>query len=186
MKKFLAAAILAAALNPAAAHAQGAAPGLYAVGDIILEPARFPDPKAANSCGLSNDGIVDALTKAFAGTQIPVTVAAIARPPQMGVARIDLIPEIYTHVGDSLNCVSFVSLSAESPANVTIPPVATPRGITALYWQQSTMVASDQTNHAQTVNDVLQKMAAQFTQEYRVAQPPVLPTVAPSIPAIAK
>jgi hypothetical protein len=38
------------------------------------------------------------------------------------------------------------------------------------------MAATSQSTHEQTVTDVIQKMATQFAQQYRLDQPPELPT----------
>lgn len=163
------------ALPAAAQAAEGAAPEMLGVREVILDYARFSDPKASDTCGLGREQIASELFKALNGTGVPAVPVADAKPPVMGVARIDLIPQIDTHADDNLDCVTWVSLSAESRANAVIPPVATLRGVTVLYWRQHVMIASNQSAHEQLVGDNLEKMAAQFAQQYRLDQPPELP-----------
>lgn len=157
---------------PTCAHAQGAAPEMFGVGEVIVDYVHLDDPKASDTCGLSREMIASTLTKAFVGTSVPATAVVDAKPPSLGVARIDLIPEISTYADESLDCVSWVSLSAESHANLVIPPVSTTRDVTVLYWRKHNRIASGQTVHAQKIVEVLEKMAEQFAQQYRVDQPP--------------
>jgi hypothetical protein len=178
MKKlgfFLLSSLVYSSLAPISAHAQGAAPEMFGVSEVIIEYARFDDPKTANGCGLSREEIASALVESFAGTTVPTVAAVEARPPVMGIARIQLIPEISTYMNENFDCISWVSLSAESHANTVIPPINTLRSITAIYWRQHAKVASGQSNHSQQVKALLKKLADQFAQQYRLDQPPVIP-----------
>jgi hypothetical protein len=163
---------LSLCLAPTLVHAQGAAPEMYDVREVIIENARFDDQKAADACGLSRDQIATVITTALKGTKAPAIAEADAKPQSLGVARIELVPEISTYTNESLDCVSWISLSAQSRVNAVIPPVSTLRTETILYWQQHTKVASGQSNHLQKMTDTLQKMAAQFAQQYQIDQPP--------------
>jgi hypothetical protein len=159
---------------PFDAHAQGVAPEMFGVGEIVINYAQFDDPKASDSCGLSRETIASILAGSLVKTGLPAVSVADARPPIMGVARIQLIPEISSHVDENMDCISWISLSAESRANVVILPVTAPRSIVAVYWRQHTKVYSGQSIHAQKIGDVLKKMADQFAQQYRLDQPTVL------------
>jgi hypothetical protein len=180
MKKIALAAIAVslacfAVVSPSIAYADGAAPDMMGVREVVIDYARFADPKAAESCGLSREQIANVLAKAFVGTNVPFVPVNEAKPPVLGVARIELIPEITSHTNETLDCVSYLSLSAENRVNAVIPPVATLRSVTVVYWRQRTMAASNQSTHVNLVNTVLEKMAAQFAQQYRLDQPPELP-----------
>ena len=166
---------LALCLAPLAAQAQGAAPEMFGVREVVIDYARFSDTKASDTCGLSREQIASVLKNSLTGTGVPAMPVTDAKPMVMGTARIQLIPEITSHTDENLDCVSWVSLSAESRANAVIPPVPTLRGVTVVYWRQHTVVASSQSSHAQLVSDLLDKMAAQFAQQYRLDQPPELP-----------
>jgi hypothetical protein len=154
------------------AVAQGAAPEMFGVREIVIELANLDDPKTAETCGLSRDNIAKALALAFSGTGVPAIAAADAKPPSLGVARITLIPEVYTYTSDSLDCISWVSLTAQNHVNAVIPPVSTLRSLTILYWQQHTRVVTGESLHQQRVSDVLQRMAAEFARQYTLDQPP--------------
>ena len=164
--------LLSSCLFSLQAHAQGAAPEMFGVREIVINFAHFDDAEASDACGLSRDQVAGVLTKALAGTGVPVISIVDAKPMATGVARINLIPEISTHSDENLGCVSWVSLSAESHARLSIPPVNTLRGVTVLYWRQHTVVSSGQSIHEQRIDEVLQKMAGMFAQQYKLDQPP--------------
>lgn len=154
------------------AQAQGYAPEMFGVGEVIVNFAQFDDPKVANSCGLSREKIADLFDNVFKKTDVPAVAVVDARPPISGIARIQLIPQISSYEDQNLDCISWVSLSAESHNNVVIPPVDAPRSVTAVYWRQHAKVFSSQAIHAQKVEEVLKKLAEQFAQQYRIDQPP--------------
>ena len=158
-------------LFPQGAWAQGAAPELFGVREVIINPAQFDDVKAASTCGVTREKIGSALAFIFHGTTVPAIADADAKPPSLGIARIQLVPEVFTYANESLDCVSWVSLTAESHANAVISPVTTLRSVKVVYWQQHTKVVSGMTLHDQRITDVLQKMALQFAQQYRADQP---------------
>jgi hypothetical protein len=159
-------------LSPAA-HAQGVAPEMFGVGEVVVNYAQFDDPRASDACGLTRENIASILAGEFSKSGVPATPVSEARPPIMGVARIQLVPEISSHVDENMDCISWVSLEAQSRANVVILPVTAPRSLTAVYWRQHTKVASGQSIHPQKIAEVLKKMADQFAQAYRVDQPSV-------------
>jgi hypothetical protein len=157
---------------PSLSYAQSAAPELFGVKEIITENVKFDDPKAAETCGLTRDKIASDLQIGFAGTDVPATTAFDAKPPSIGVARINFVPEISTHTDDNLNCVSWISLSAENRTNVIIQPVSTLRTVTAIYWREHILVSSNQSQHPRFVDDTIGKMIAQFVRQYKLDQPP--------------
>ncbi len=159
-------------LAPHAAQAQGAAPALSGVREIVIDPASFSDTKSADSCNLSREKIANALVFAFKAVNLPVTLAADAKPLSLGVARINLAPEISTYADENLDCVSWISLSARNKVNAVVPPVSTLRSVTVVYWRQDSRVISGVSVHDQRVTDTIQKMATQFAQQYQIDQPP--------------
>ena len=163
-------------LTPGTGQAQNAAaPEMFGVREVVVEYTRFDNPKTADTCGLSRDALNTLIARTLAGTSVPAVASVDVKPPSIGMARIQLIPEISTRTDDSLNCISWVSLSAESHANVVIAPIATPRSATIVYWRQHALAAGGQSTHIQAVNIVLEKMVEQFAQQYRLDQPPELP-----------
>ncbi|MFA5040250.1 MAG: hypothetical protein WC464_01275 [Bdellovibrionales bacterium] len=169
---FLSLLFFCATFAPFEVCAQGYAPELYNVGEVIVNYVRLDDPKAASICGLSREEIASVFASSFEGTGVPAVAALDAKPPMVGKARIQLIPQIATYADENMNCVSWISITAESRANLAIPPVNVPRGVTILYWRQHAKVFSSQTIHSQKVKDVLKKMALEFAQRYRLDQPP--------------
>jgi len=167
--------LLSLCLLPIQTYAQGAAPELFGVREVIVDYAKFPQSKASEVCGITREEISSDIMHAFAGTNVPAISVIDAKPPSMGIARIELIPEISSRADETLNCTSWISLSAESRANAIISPVTTLRSITAVYWRQHTIATSTEAAHPKTIDDVIQKMVYQFVQQYQLAQPPDLP-----------
>jgi len=172
IKKFAALLLATGLAFSANAHAQGAAPEMFGVREVVVEYARFDDPKAAEACGLTRENIASTLAAALNNTGVPAVAVTDARPLSLGVARIQLVPEIYAYANESLDCVSWVSLTAENRVSAVIPPVPTLRSVNVVYWQQHTKIISGQSIHQQRVTDTLQKMVAQFVQQYKLDQPP--------------
>jgi len=171
VRGFLLAALSWGCFFPGISYAQGFAPELYGVGEVVLEYPRFEDTEAAGSCHLSRDDVNAALNASFVGSSVPVTPVARAKPLVMGVARIHLIPELSSHSDENLGCVSWISLSAESRTDVIIPPVSAPRSVTIVYWRLHGKAFSNQSVHPQKVAEVLRQMAQRFAQQYKIDQP---------------
>ena len=159
-------------LLPSAVYAQGAAPALFGVREIVIQYAHFLYPQASNSCGLVRDNLADELNKVLQGANLPAVSTAIAKPPQIGVARIDLLPEVVSTNSEGLDCTSWVSLTAQSQSNVKVQPVDVLRNVTIGYWHEGTMIASGQSVHAHLVTETLQKMATEFAEQYKLDQRP--------------
>jgi len=155
------------------AFAAGAAPGMDGVKDIIVEPILFNDPKAADACGLSRDALTDTVIKEMKADNLPASLAADAQPPMIGVARIDLVTQVYT-INNDLDCTSWIEATALSKSNAIVPPIEVPRSVTVQYWHQGTMVYGAQSLHEHSINEVLQKMLHQFAKQYELDQPPAL------------
>jgi hypothetical protein len=160
------------ALIPCAAHAQGAAPGMFKVKEIIIQYVRFSDPKVADACGLSREDIAKTLAQDVKLANVPAFSIADSTPPEFGVARITLVPEISSVTNHELECTSWISLTAESQTNTIVPPIETLRSVKVVYWRQGTMAVSNQSVHAHLIADTLDKMVAQFAQQYHTEQPP--------------
>lgn len=160
---------------PALSHAQGAAPGMSGVQEVVVQYARFVDPKAADNCGLQRETITNSIVKNLTDSNVPAMASANAKPPMMGVARIELVPEISTISNGGLDCTSWVSLTAQTSSNARIPPIDVLRNVKIVYWQQGVLLASAQSTHPEQLRDTMQTMALQFGRQYRLDQPPVLP-----------
>jgi hypothetical protein len=163
--------VLGVLAAPSGAPAQGAAPALYGVHDIILHNTHFLYPQAADSCALLADNLAATIDGVMLDLKVPVTLASVAKPPQFGTSRIELMPEVATMNSEGLDCTSWVSLSAQSQTNVKIMPVETLRNVTVIYWHKGVLVNSGQSGHAAIVDGVLKKFAVQFAQDYKAAQP---------------
>lgn len=160
---------------PSSAYAQGAAPAMTGVQEVIVQYTHFAIPKNSGLCGLEREAIAETLNKSMTFNMVPAFPVASAKPPMMGTARIELVPEIHTVATQTLDCTSWVSLTAQTQSNVHIAPVDVLRNVKIVYWQQGALVSSSQSMHAGQVAELLTKMAQQFAQQYRMDQPPSLP-----------
>ena len=160
------------ALVPLHAHAQGAAPAMFGVEDIIIQFPHFGNDKTADACGLDAQTISDAIEQTLQERKVPVMAVATAKPSMVGVARINLLSDVFSFNNQGLDCTSWISLTAESHNSVRIPPVDTIRNVTVTYWREGTMLSSSQSTHAHLVIDTARKLASHFAQQYKVDQPP--------------
>ena len=159
---------------PAVAQ-QGGTAAMAQVKEVLLQFANFGNTKASGECGLSRESLSDELQRTLKLGSVPFIPINEAKPAMMGVARIDLLPEVITVYNEGLGCTSWVSLAAQSKASVRIPPVELPRSVTISYWRGGQMISSNQTSHPRLVIEAIQKLAKQFSEQYRLDQPPPLP-----------
>jgi hypothetical protein len=101
---------------------------------------------------------------------VPVTSEAESRIPSQSAVRVKFIPDISSHVDETLGCVSWISLSVENTAVVTIPPLTMARDMTLIYWRASAKAFSGQTGHADRVAEVLKRLVVKFGEQYKAAQ----------------
>ena len=147
-------------LAPSLAFAQGAAPSMFGVEEIVVQIPHFGNDKTADQCGLDAEALADVLEEALKQNNVPAVSVAEAKPSLIGVARINLVPDIFSFDSQGLDCTSWVSLSAESHNSVRIPPVDTSRNVTVNYWREGTMLDSSQTTHERTVARSLSQIGA--------------------------
>lgn len=167
-----------------AASAQGTLPAMSGVTEIILQPARVANREHAEKCGLSDTLIADTLLKLLKADALPVYTLMDRQERDPRIARIDLLPEISTLLLHNVDCVTFVTLSAQSKQPMRIPPIERARNVQTVYWRNGVMFNSTQISHAEITGNALQKLAAQFSRQYRLDQPPKLPDfAAPTSPA---
>ena len=163
------------ALTPSFAYAQGAAPALFGVEEVVIQVPHFGNDKTADECGLDPSALSDILEQTLKDNNVPAVAVAEAKPPVIGVARINLLPDVFSFNSQGLDCTSWVSLAAESHNSIRVPPVDTSRNVTVSYWREGTMLGSSQTTHERTVSEALRKLALHFAEQYKLDQPPPLP-----------
>lgn len=161
---------------PHPVFAQGAAPALYNVKEVVLQYSSFANPKTADACGLLREELAASLIKVLRENNVPAMTATETKPPMMGAARINLVPEISSTDAQGLDCTSWVSLKAQTQNNLIISPVDAPRSVTVIYWQQGALISTGLSTHSRNVNEALQKMAKSFAQQFRIDQPPEFPS----------
>jgi hypothetical protein len=163
--------MLSGVAAPSPILAAGAAPALDGVKEIIIQPVQFSDPKAADACGLSRDDITGAVLKELQNGNAPVILASEAKPPMIGVARVDLYTQVYTLNSQDLDCASWIETSVTSKSNVVVLPIEVPRSVSIDYWRQGTIVATNQSQHQAMVKYTVEKMMQLFAKQYQVDQP---------------
>ena len=161
--------VILSAFFPMVAEASGAAGAMFSVQAVNLDYVHFGNPKASEDCGLARDDVSNAVKAALQASNLPTVTLAQPKPPIISVARVEVIPEI-TSINQGLDCVSWVSLSAQTENNLTIPPVEILRNVTISYWRQGALINSGQSIHQRAVVEAFQKMAASFGKQYRQDQ----------------
>lgn len=154
---------------------EGAAPALSNVQEMIVQAVRTGGTAAAKSCGISQEKLLSVLVKELKNYNLPVFSLIEAKPSRMGIARIELMPEVITSNTQGVECTSWVSLTAQSQNTVRIPPVETPRNIVVTYWRGGVLVSSAESSHGQVVADNFDKLSKQLALQYNRDQPPPMP-----------
>ncbi len=174
--KLAAAAVLASSASFPALAYEGAAPSLSGVGEMLLRSPHVGNREAAEACGVGRGEFMDALAQSLKSSGVTVIRESGAKPPVIGVARIDVVPEIVVlskrGVGD---CTSWISLSAQTNNTIRIPPVEAPRSVTVVYWKKGILVSSGETAHSRTVSNEMAGLGRDLGNQHRVDQPPALP-----------
>jgi hypothetical protein len=167
--------LLTAMTISATARAQEtAAQSLYDVKEIVVRPVRFDDPETAKSCRLAGEDLDAAILKELQDNGLPAIAESNARPTVIDSARIMLVPQIIPYNSQGMDCVTWVSLSAETRNHLRVLPVEIPRVVNVVYWRRGEMVASAVSVHDDHVNAALHAMIREFGQRYKQAQPPTV------------
>ncbi len=157
------------------ARAAGSAPALLGIQEVLVRQAHLGNGPASDSCGLSGSEAANEVVKRLREDQVPAYPLMKAPTHKEPVARVELLPEIATLQHQGLDCVSWISLMAETREAVAVPPLDIARNVSVVYWRGGLLVSSAQTMHARAVYDALAKLASSFAQRYKVDQPPPLP-----------
>jgi hypothetical protein len=175
--------LLAVLALPSLAEAQEtAAQSLYGVKEILVRPVVFDNPAIALSCRLKAEDVDEAIMREMHDNGLPAMTEADARPSTMDVARIILVPQIVPFNSQGLDCISWISLSAESRNHLRILPVEIPRIVNVVYWHRGEMAISAQSVHFEHVSQSLHAMIHDFGTRYNAAQPPKVGPVTPLSP----
>jgi hypothetical protein len=163
--------------SPSAAETATAvsAPAFSGVKEIIVDSVHMSLTANGTGCALARGEVDTALLKMLKNAGLPVFSPVDAKPPMLGVGRIDLIPEIVSISSQGTECASWVALSAQTHSTVRVPPIETPRNVVVAYWQGGLLIDSSATNQPRAIMEALEKLSVQLAQQYRLDQPPPLP-----------
>jgi hypothetical protein len=163
---------------PAMAATTGSAPALSGVKEMIVESVKIGTSQAnGNLCALTRGEIDTAFLKMLRNYGLPAFSPVEAKPPQIGVGRIDLVPEIVSISSQGTECSNWVALSAQTHSTVRVPPIETPRNVVVTYWRGGLMLNNSETTQARSVMEALEKLVRQFSEQYRLDQPPPMPNL---------
>lgn len=152
----------------------GSAPALLGVQEIIVRAERIGDEDAAGSCLSQIGDGADLVLKKLKEDNLPA-FSVMDAPSNTSAARIDLQPEILTLQRQGLDCISWVSLTAQSRETLQVLPVRPTRNVMVTYWRGGLIVSSTRIAHPRAVGEALAKLAQGFSRQYRADQPPPLP-----------
>lgn len=175
-KSLIVAALLA--LFPfCAAKAEGAATAMYGVKEILVHYPRINNPDAAGFCGLAHVDLLAGMIKSLKAYNIPIFPPLEAMPPQIGIPRIELWPEIYTLNNEGVGCTSWIAMTARTENDLVIPPINIPRSVVVTYWDKGTMVTSSENQHMRVVSAAVIKLGEEFANRYVSDQPATTPAL---------
>jgi len=151
-----------------------AAPALYGVKEFQVQYGRVGNQAASANCGTSSGELATMVLKSLKSDGLPAFPVLGAQPVSPGVARIDIFPDIVTLQPRDKECVSWVSITAQSKDVLRVYPVETPRNLLTTYWTGGLMISSSQSGHPTSLNDAIAKLTAALSRQYRLDQPPTL------------
>lgn len=160
---------------PATARAEGSIPALADVAAIQVQPGRMGNKAASDTCGLSSGEVSAEILKALKELQLPATSIMETPSDTQGRLKIELYPDVVTINSQNVDCITWLSLSAQSRSTLVVPPSRLPRNVTISYWRGGMMISSTQISHQRMVKEGLDKLAGQLAKQYRLDQPPALP-----------
>lgn len=173
-KLYAASLVLFLGLTAVPACAQTSMMGLAYVEEIVIQTPRFGNAADSRKCELSENDIMGFVLNKLKAEGLPAYSLLDSPPPNEKKARIFIVPEVTTMEVRGVACVSSVTLTAKSPATLSLPPIPVPRSVTITYWSAGLMVNSSRAGHPQVIEGGLEKLAEFFGREYRLAQPPVI------------
>ncbi|MDD5587197.1 MAG: hypothetical protein PHY92_09660 [Alphaproteobacteria bacterium] len=168
---------LASFLTAANGYAyEGAAPALSNVKEMVVQGLRISDTAANKNCGITAETLSKALLKSLKNYGLPAFSLIEAKPSMMGVARIELFPEVVSANTEGIVCTSWVSVSAQTQNTLPLPPIETPRNVIVTYWRGGVLVSSVESTHGKVLADAFEKLARQLSIQFNRDQPPPLPS----------
>lgn len=153
---------------------ESAVQSLYGVKEILVRSVRFDDMTLAKTCRLTVEDLDATILQELKDNNLPATPEKDARPTMVENPRILLVPQIVPYNNQGLDCVTWVSLSAETKNHLRVLPIEVPRIVNVIYWRSGEIVASAVSVHADHVNVALHKMIHNLGQKYMLAQPPTV------------
>lgn len=179
-RRFLGLAFCLLALNGTTARAQDhilpSTPALADVKEIVVQSPRITTTLATKQCDVKPEEMQGFLVKALRNYGLPAFSLLEAKPARMDMARVELHTEIVTSNSVSGECTSWISISVQTHNTLRIPPVDTPRSVIVTYWRGGLMVNSVELTHERVIAGSLEKLGRQLATQFRLDQPPPMPT----------
>ncbi|MGE4350564.1 MAG: hypothetical protein AB7E52_00050 [Bdellovibrionales bacterium] len=150
------------------------APAMFGVGEFQIQHARLVDPRASAACGTSSGEVMRLVEIALKGEGLSVFTVLDAAPPQRGVERVDIYPDVATVQPRETECSTWVALTAQSRAALRLDPVSTPRNMVVTYWSGGLIISSTTISHPTVLKDSIQKLAEAMARQYRSDQPTLI------------
>lgn len=162
---------------PPVLASEGSAPALSNIQELVVQNIRFGNNTGKSICGVRDDVLLARVVQDLKSYNLPAFSVMEAKPIKIGVARVEIVPEILSTNSQGIECTSWVSLTAQSNNTLRIPPIETPRNIIVTYWRANILVSSSENAHPQVLNDAFDKLTRKFAQQFRMDQPPPLPDI---------
>ncbi len=142
---------------------------LNGVSSLATAEPTMIDARNAADCKLDAKVLREKLTAALVAEHLPLTVDTA--PPRPDLLRLILKPQIATLKDGVVNCVSWVSLSAVLQDTLKIAPSSDRKPVTVTYWTRGALIMTPVVDHANGVNDVIEKLAHVLARQWRIDNP---------------
>ena len=134
----------------------------------VAEPAMV-DMRNAFDCKLDSKLLRQKLSAALQAEKLPLTPDNAA--PRPDLMRLTLKPEVATLKDGVVNCVSWVSLAAQTQETLKLPPSPDRKPVSITYWTRGALIMTPVVDHATGVADVYEKLARVLARQWRIDNP---------------
>lgn len=150
-------------------------PSLTGVQGIVVHHARMGNDVISGKCNLSSRLLSEKIVQALKANGLP-GLSVVGTPPNKDSAlTVELLPDVVSLQPRDNVCVSWVSFSVQTRNAIQLAENQYPRDVFLLYWKGGSMISSLPTTHQKEVDELIDKLATQFANQFFLDQPPAAP-----------
>ncbi len=144
-------------------------PPLWGVSELAMADLTLRPVGNAEDCLVSAQEVAEAMRVTLHGEMLAAYDARTAPPQKADVLRLTLFPVLAVVKSAPLECVAWLSLSAQAAHTVRLPPNARRKTITVNYWERGGLVRTSVQNNRAEVSKNFSGLISAFIKDWRTA-----------------